>query len=161
MEKTRARNTKTAINIFAVLKAALIKKLYLAKDRKRMSRKKIELEYEMNTMPRVLYKRLATPEGLAAWFAEDVASDDGKIFSFLWHKEVSRAIVVESLENEYIRFQWEDDDEEDYFEFRIVQSDLSGNSSLRVTDFSDEEEYDDVVRLWNFQIEGLKRILAA
>lgn len=126
-----------------------------------MSRKKIELEYEMNTMPRVLFKRLATPEGLAEWFAEDVASDDGKVFSFLWHKDVSRAIVIDALENEYIRFQWEDDDDDDYFEFLIVSSDMSGKSALRVIDFSDEEEYDDVVRLWNFQIEGLKRILAA
>jgi hypothetical protein len=30
-----------------------------------------------------------------------------------------------------------------------------------VIDFSEEEEYDDVVRLWNFQIDNLKRLLAA
>lgn len=126
-----------------------------------MSRKKVEIEYEMNTLPSVLYKRLATPEGLSEWFAEDVVSEDGIVFSFSWHKDISRAILIEKNQNEYVRFRWEDDDEEDYFEFRIEKSALSGKYSLKVTDFSEEEEYDDVVRLWNFQIESLKRILAA
>lgn len=126
-----------------------------------MAKRKIELEYEMNTMPSVLYKRLATPEGLATWFAEDAASIDGKVYSFLWHKEVSKAIVLDSIDNEFIRFQWEDDDEDDYFEFRIAKQELTENYVLYVVDFAEEEEAEDVIRLWNFQIEGLKRILAA
>lgn len=125
-----------------------------------MSKKKIELEYIMNTPVSVLYKRLSTPEGLALWFAEDVASEDGKIFAFLWHKEVSRAILVDSQLNEFVRFRWEDDEEE-YFEFRIDKAELTKTIVLRVVDFSEEEEYDEVVQLWNFQIEGLKKILAA
>lgn len=115
----------------------------------------------MNTPASVLYKRLSTPEGLALWFAEDVASEDGKIFAFLWHKEVSRAIMVDSQENEYVRFRWEDDDTDEYFEFRICRAELTKTIVLQVIDFSEEEEYDEVVQLWNFQIEGLKKILAA
>ena len=126
-----------------------------------MAKKKIELEFEMNTMPRVLYKRIATPDGLATWFADAAASDDGVVFSFLWQKEITRAIVLESVENQYIRFRWEDDDEDDYFEFSIQQNEMSRVLTLKIVDFSEEEEYDDVVRLWTFQIEGLKRILAA
>ena len=126
-----------------------------------MAKKKIELEFEMNTMPRVLYKRVAAPDGLATWFADAVASEDGVTFSFLWQKEITRAVVLESVENQYIRFRWEDDDEDDYFEFSIQQNEMSRLLTLKVVDFSEEEEYDDVVRLWNFQIEGLKRILAA
>ncbi len=126
-----------------------------------MPRQRIELEYEMNTMPSILYKKVATPEGLATWFADDAASEDGTVYSFLWSKEVTHAFVIESQENQYIRFRWEDDEEDDYFEFRIVKSDFSGKCSLFVIDFSDDEEYDDVVRLWNFQIEGLKRVLSA
>lgn len=126
-----------------------------------MSKKKIELEYIMNTPAGVLYKRLSTPEGLALWFAEDVASEDGKTFAFLWHKEVSRAILVDSQLNEFVRFRWEDDEEDEYFEFRIEKAELTKTIVLRVIDFSEEEEYDEVVHLWNFQIEGLKKILAA
>lgn len=126
-----------------------------------MAKKQIELEFEMNTMPGVLYKRIATPDGLATWFADDAASEDGVVFAFMWHNEITRAIVLESSENQYIRFRWEDDDEEDYFEFRILHNELDQNLTLKVIDFSEEEECDDVVRLWNFQIEGLKRILAA
>ena len=61
-----------------------------------MSKQKIDLEFEMNTMPGVLYKYVATPDGLAKWFADDAASEDGKVYSFLWHKEISRAIVLDS-----------------------------------------------------------------
>ncbi len=126
-----------------------------------MAKQKINLEYEMNTMPGILYKRVATPEGLASWFAEDAASEDGIVFSFLWHKDVSRAIVIDSIPNEMIRFRWEDEDTDDYFEFRIVQPEMSRSLILCVTDFSEEEELEDVIQLWNFQIANLKRILAA
>lgn len=126
-----------------------------------MAKQKINLEYEMNTMPGILYKRVATPEGLASWFAEDAASEDDIVFSFLWHKDVSRAIVIDSIPNEMIRFRWEDEDTDDYFEFRIVQPEMSRSIILCVTDFSEEEELEDVIQLWNFQIANLKRILAA
>ncbi len=115
----------------------------------------------MNTPASVLYKRLSTPEGLALWFAEDVASEDGKTFAFLWHKEVSRALLVDSQVNEFVRFRWEDDEDDEYFEFRVEKAELTKTIVLRVIDFSEEEEFDEVVQLWNFQIEGLKKILAA
>ena len=126
-----------------------------------MSKQKIDLEFEMNTMPGVLYKYVATPDGLAKWFADDAASEDGTVYSFLWHKEISRAVVLDSAENVFIRFRWEEDEEDDYFEFRIERQELTGTYVLHVIDFSEEEEYDDVVRLWNFQIDNLKRLLAA
>ena len=126
-----------------------------------MAKQKINLEYEMNTMPGILYKRVATPEGLASWFAEDAASEDGIVFSFLWHKDVSRAIVIDSIPNEMIRFRWEDEDTDDYFEFRIVQPEMSRSIILCVTDFFVVVELEDVIQLWNFQIANLKRILAA
>ncbi len=127
-----------------------------------MAKRKIELEFEMKTMPGVVYKRVATPDGLATWFAEGVvSSEDGVVYSFIWQKEVTKAIVLDSNENEFIRFRWEDDEDDEYFEFRILRNELAGNITLKVVDFSEEEEYDDVVRLWTFQVDGLKRILAA
>ncbi|MCQ2959794.1 MAG: START-like domain-containing protein [Bacteroidales bacterium] len=127
-----------------------------------MAKKKIELEFEMNTMPGVLYKRFATPDGLATWFADAVVCDGDEIYSFLWGKDViTRAFLLGAKENKFVRFRWEDDDEDDYFEFEILESELSGVITLKVIDFSEEDEYEDVVRLWNFQIESLKRILAA
>ena len=53
-------------------------------------RVKFELEYTLNSSPKVLFSRLSTPEGLCEWFADDV-NVDGDLFSFFWEKTESKA----------------------------------------------------------------------
>jgi hypothetical protein len=62
--------------------------------------------------------------------------------------------------NRYIRFKWLDDqDNQSYFEFKILEDDLTGDVTLLVTDFADEEEKADVSILWEKQIDNLKNAL--
>ncbi len=122
---------------------------------------KIELEYTINSSPKVIFSRLSTPGGLSEWFADDV-NQRGKIYSFIWEGAESQAEVVLKKENKYIRFKWleeDDDGERTYFEFRLNQDELTGDVALMITDFADEDEMDSTVELWNTQIAELKHTI--
>ena len=122
-------------------------------------KKRILLEYTLNSSPKVLYPRLSTPGGLAEWFADDV-NVKGKIYNFIWDNSENLAEVVQRKENRYIRFHWvEDDDPDAYFEFRITMDELTGDVALVITDFVDESEKADAIELWNSQVAKLKHVL--
>ena len=122
-------------------------------------KKKIELEYTINSSPKVLFNRLSTPGGLSEWFADDV-NLQGKVFTFFWEGTEQQAELVLKKDNKYIRFHWLDDcDTKCYFEFRITQDELTGDVSLLITDFAEEDEKDDVVDLWDTQIAELKHVI--
>jgi uncharacterized protein YndB with AHSA1/START domain len=124
-------------------------------------RKKIELEYVMRTSPRVLFPRLSTPAGLTEWFADNVTVRSKNIFDFHWNKTTQSAVQSYLRENVVVRYEWVDqpDKETNYFEFRIRIDDLTGDLSLLVTDFAEEEEVDETIELWNTQIQQLKHTL--
>jgi uncharacterized protein YndB with AHSA1/START domain len=121
---------------------------------------KFELEYTLNSSPKVLFSRLSTPEGLCEWFADNVTVD-GDLFSFYWDKSVSKARLSALKENKLVRFEWIDreDDESNYFEFRINIEELTGDVALIITDFTEPEEKEDTTSLWDSQITDLKRLL--
>jgi uncharacterized protein YndB with AHSA1/START domain len=83
-------------------------------------KKKYELEYTINSSPRVLFNRLSTPGGLAEWFADDV-NLRGEVYTFFWDKSEQKAEVLQKKDNKYIRFHWlNEEDESSYFEFRLT-----------------------------------------
>jgi uncharacterized protein YndB with AHSA1/START domain len=122
-------------------------------------KKKFELEYAINSSPRVLFNRLSTPGGLAEWFADDV-NLHGAIYTFIWEKSEQHAEVVQRKDNKYIRFRWvEEEDKDSYFEFRLNQDELTGDVSLMITDFAEDDETTDAVDLWDTQIAELKHVI--
>jgi len=123
-------------------------------------RVKFELEYTLNSSPKVLFSRLSTPEGLCEWFADNVTVD-GDLFSFYWQKSDSKARLSALKENKLVRFEWLDreDEESNYFEFRINIEELTGDVALIITDFAEPEEKEDAIYLWDTQITDLKRLL--
>ena len=121
---------------------------------------KYELEYTLNCSPKVLFSRLSTPEGLCEWFAEDVTVE-GDVFTFSWKKSEMKARLSAMKEIKFVRFEWldTDDEESNYFEFKINIEELSGSLALIITDFAEPEEKDDAVALWDTQVTDLKRVL--
>ncbi|HKJ42825.1 MAG TPA: START-like domain-containing protein [Sunxiuqinia sp.] len=118
---------------------------------------KIQLEYPINCSPKVLYNRLSTASGLAEWFADDVRVR-GDSYSFVWEGAEQQAERTLHKEDRLVRFNWLDEDDE-YFEFRINKDELTGDVSLVVIDFTEDDEQDETTSLWNSQISDLKHIL--
>lgn len=121
---------------------------------------KFELEYTLNCSPKVLFSRLSTPEGLGEWFADNV-NVDGDVFTFFWDSTESKARLSALKENKLVRFEWLnlENDDENYFEFKIHIDELTSDLALLITDFADKDEIDDSTDLWNSQIADLKRLL--
>jgi uncharacterized protein YndB with AHSA1/START domain len=123
-------------------------------------KKKIVLEYTINSAAKVLFPRLSTPGGLSEWFADNV-NINGNVLSFFWEKTEQRAVIVQKKENKYVRYRWLDSDEPEsqWFEFRISIDDLTGDTALIITDFTEDEDKESTIELWNSQIAKLKRVI--
>ncbi|HUV00476.1 MAG TPA: START-like domain-containing protein [Bacteroidales bacterium] len=119
-----------------------------------------ELEYTLNCSPKVLFSRLSTPEGLSEWFADNVTVESD-IFTFHWNKTELKARLATVKENKLVRFEWIDskDKESNYFEFKIIVHELTGDTALLITDFAEPDEKEDAIYLWDSQISDLKRVL--
>ena len=123
-----------------------------------MAKKKFQLEFTLNTSPKLLYTRLSTPSGLAEWFADNVQLD-GKNFVFIWDNSEQVAKLLMKKANEYIRFQWLDEDSDTFFEFRITKDELTGDVALLISDFAEEDEIEDATDLWESQVNDLRRAI--
>ena len=123
-----------------------------------MEKNKFELEYTLNTSPKVLYNRLSTPSGLSEWFADNV-NLKGDVYTFHWEGSEQKAQILQKKDLKYVRFRWLEDDEEEFFEFRIKQDELTGDVALIITDFAEEDEKDDSIDLWDTQISELKHAI--
>lgn len=123
-------------------------------------RSKFELEYNLNCSPKVLFSRLSTPEGLGEWFADQV-NVDGDLFTFFWNNSESKAKLSALKENKMVRFEWMgmENEESNFFEFRINMEELTNELALIITDFAEAEEKEDSIYLWDSQINDLKRAL--
>ena len=118
---------------------------------------KFELEYAINSSPRILFPRLSTPAGLAEWFADDI-NIHGNIYTFIWDGAEQHAELVKK-DTQSIRFKWTDNEEEAYFEFKIHKDELTGDVALVITDFAEDDEKEDAIGLWDTQIAELKHAI--
>ncbi|MBP1614092.1 MAG: hypothetical protein H6Q13_1540 [Bacteroidetes bacterium] len=124
-----------------------------------MKREKLHLEYLLNATSRnIIWSAISTPTGLEGWFADKVVSDD-KIVTFHWGKTEKReAEIIAIRAYSFIRFRWVDDENErDYFEFKMTNNELTGDYVLEITDFAPLDEMDDQKELWDSQIDTLRR----
>ncbi len=122
-------------------------------------KQKFELEYSLNTSPGVLFSRLSSASGLSEWFADNV-NIDGNLFTFFWEGSDQQAEMIHMKENKSIRFRWvNDEDPKAFFEFRIDQDEITGDSYLTITDFTEDSEKIDAVDLWDSQVSELKHVL--
>lgn len=122
---------------------------------------KFEIEYVVHTSIPILYEFLTTPSGLAEWFADDVNIHDG-IFTFFWDGSEQKAKLVDFKVDHFIRLQWLDKPEGSYFEWRIEKDDLTGDTSLMVVDFADEEaDRETSQRLWDSQVHKLLNVIGS
>ena len=125
-----------------------------------MKKTKVRMEYMLKGgSSSIVWSIISTPSGLETWFADKVTSSD-KIFTFRWGKTESRqAEVVGIRTNSYIRFHWMDDEErKSYFELKVNYNELTEDLMLEVIDFAYPDEIDDIIDLWESDIEKLKRV---
>ena len=121
---------------------------------------KFEIEFVIQSSPKMLYQYLATPSGLSEWFADDVNSR-GEMFSFIWDGSEQEAKLLKKKSDDFVKFAWEEEDDDSYFEMKIIVDEITKDVSLFITDFAEEDEVEESKMLWTNQVSGLKQVLGS
>ena len=125
-----------------------------------MAKHKYIGEFEFNASKKILYPYFSTAFGLAQWFADDVTvNNEDKVYTFIWDGIETRAKLTSNRTNYHIRFDVvdeEDNEDNNFFEFKIDMNELTQSVYVRITDYSDMEEANE---LWESLIHDLKDIV--
>ncbi|MGK0639902.1 START-like domain-containing protein [Schleiferia thermophila] len=124
---------------------------------------KYELEYPVKCSKPLLFQFLSTPNGLAEWFCDDV-NNKGDIYTFFWGETEQKARMIGKKADQYVKFRWLEDEEaglKTFFEFRLVEDEITNDLSLWVTDYAYEDEVEGSKKLWDSQINDLLHLLGS
>lgn len=120
-----------------------------------MERVKIELEFIFRASPTILYKFITTPSCLIRWFCDEV-DIQGDTYTFSWSGSEEVADLIDDIEDDRVRFQWEDAADDEFLEFRMRKSPVTNETILEITDHCDSDEVKDQQQLWDSQIKQLR-----
>ena len=121
---------------------------------------KFEMEFVIQASPQMLYQYISTPSGLSEWFADNVNSR-GEKFNFIWDGTEETAKMLKRKSDEFVKFSWEENDDDCFFEMRIIVDEITKDVSLFITDFAEDDEVDEAKMLWENQISDLKQVLGS
>ena len=128
-----------------------------------MGKQKIEIEYPLTTQStNIVWEQISSAHGLERWLADHVTEEDG-VFEFTWgepwtEQDVRQAHLIEYVKYDHIRLKWDSDEEDaDYWEMRIGQSELTHQLNLFITDFAEDDDADGLRILWESNLDRLHR----
>ena len=124
--------------------------------KKKSKLESIELEYIFRASPAILYQFFTTPSCLIRWYCDEV-DINGQQFSFMWDGYPEEAELLESVENESLRFKWEESEAGAYFEIRMSKSPVTSETILEITDVIEPHEVEEQKLLWESQIKKLRQ----
>ena len=107
-------------------------------------RVRIDLEFIFKASPTIIYNFVTTPACLVRWYCNEV-DITGETYG-QGSSEV--ATLVDDIEDERVRFKWDEADDEEYLEFRMYKSDVTNETIFEITDFCDDDEVQEVKDLW-------------
>ncbi|GAA4450696.1 hypothetical protein GCM10023189_11700 [Nibrella saemangeumensis] len=130
-----------------------------------MEKYKFVAEYELRASPKMLFPYISTASGLSQWFATKVNVLPDHQYDFYWDNESHPARQVSLRQNKSVRFEFldtgENGSDNNYVDFRVDVSELTQSTFLRVTDYSANNDADELKSLWNGLLEKLKEIVGS
>jgi len=130
-----------------------------------MPKFKYSNEYELRASPKMLFPYLSTASGLSQWFADKVNHLPDNQFDFQWDNETHHAQQSALRLNKNVKFEFAntspDPHDNNFVEFKIEISELTGSTFLRITDYSANEDQEELKDLWDGLIDRLKEIVGS
>jgi hypothetical protein len=126
-------------------------------------KEKYELEFILNSSPRILENMFSSPDGLSEWFADNVNVKDD-VYTFEWDGSSEQARLIHHKLHSKVKFKWladEEDGLESFFEIGYNIDPITNQVALTITDFAYPEDRESAILLWNQQVSDLKRLLGA
>jgi uncharacterized protein YndB with AHSA1/START domain len=121
-------------------------------------------DYEVHASVKMLYPYIQTASGLSEWFADDVTISPEKVFKFVWENETRKALMTGHRTNHFCKFEFLAENEEDkkdpsYFELRLEINELTQTTFLKVFDYSDFDDHEELKDLWDGLMENLRKVV--
>lgn len=136
----------------------------MANASKTTVKKLFTADFEVHASVKMLYPYIQTAGGLSEWFADNVTISPEKMFTFTWEHESRHAKMVSSRINHSCKFEFEpesDDDRADpsWFELRIEINELTQTTFIRVFDYSDFDDMEELQDLWEGLVDNLRKVV--
>ena len=121
-------------------------------------------DFEMHASARLLYPYLSSASGLGEWFCSNVTINPEKIYTFFWGSDFRKAVLLSSRPGHFARFEFLDDNgkpehDADYFELRLETDELTQLTYLRVRDYSDFDDQDELQDVWEDSVTKLRSVV--
>jgi hypothetical protein len=121
-------------------------------------------DFEVHASVKMLYPYIQTAGGLSEWFADNVNINPEKIFTFIWDNEAHKAVMSAHRTNHFCKFEFlpespEDKKDPSWFELRIEINELTQSTFIKVLDYSDFEDMEELHDLWEGLIEKLRKVV--
>lgn len=130
-----------------------------------MSKRKFIAEYPIKASKKIVYPYISTAAGLSQWFAEDVNIDEDKVYNFVWDDEDHHAKLAAHRPYHHVRFEFlpngnpEDLEHPSFFELRLEVNELTEELYLKVIDYSEFDDEEELQDLWDGLVHSLKEIV--
>ncbi len=130
-----------------------------------MSKFKFTAEFPINASKKMLFPYISTAGGLSQWFADDVNIDEDKVFNFIWDNENHFAKQVSQRTNNHVKFEFlpngnpEDEADPSYFELKLELSELTESLYLRITEYTNTDDEEELLDVWEGLVHSLKEIV--
>lgn len=126
-----------------------------------MSKYLFTADFEINASKKMLYPYISSASGLSQWFADDVTINEDKVYNFIWDEEDHKAKMASHRTNHYVKFEFipeTEEDEEDpaYFEIRLEVNELTQSVFIKITDYSEMDDNEELYDMWQGLIDALK-----
>lgn len=129
-----------------------------------MVKNKFVADYQINASKKIVFHYLSTASGLEEWFADEVRINEDKNYIFDFDNEEHYARLASQRSNSHVKFEFYDPknpDESDhsFIEFKLEENELTQTLFLKVIDYSDGYDDDELVAIWEGLIGRLKDII--
>ncbi len=130
-----------------------------------MAKKKLfTTDFEIHASVKMLYPYIQSASGLAEWSADDVSISPEKVFTFVWDNETHKAVMTAHRMNHFSRFEFlpeskEEEKDPSYFELRLEVNEMTQTTFLKIFDYSDIDDQEELQDLWKGLVENLKTVV--
>ncbi|MBC3539765.1 START-like domain-containing protein [Rufibacter sediminis] len=129
-----------------------------------MSKIKFIREYSLNASPKMLYPYLSTASGLAQWLCDAAKQIGDRKYNLVWDNQDHIAEMTSHRMNKSVRFTFPGTNkgpshDYSYIDFSIESGELTQEQFLRIVDYTDVGDVEQLAELWDNQILTLRELI--
>jgi uncharacterized protein YndB with AHSA1/START domain len=129
-----------------------------------MVKNKFVADYQINASKKIVFHYLSTASGLEEWFADNVRINEDKNYIFNFDNDDHYARLASLRTNAHVKFDFFDPENPDdinhsFIEFKLEENELTQSLFLKVIDYSNDYDEDELIAIWDGLVNKLKEII--